>query len=177
MIRINRLTDYAVLVLAGMLRVEGVRTVSQIAAETGVPLPTVAKLLKALVHGHLVRSYRGVAGGYSLKRAATEISVADIIEAVEGPIAITTCVEGGDDLCGIERLCPMHGHWNHVNQAIRRALQEVSLADLVAMPSLGPAVRDGPQPTIAVPDHSPAVYGYSPTLPEEHESGSARPPA
>lgn len=144
MIRINRLTDYAFIVLAEMLRAQSLRTVSQIATDTRVPVPTVAKLLKVLVHGGLVTSHRGAAGGYSLRRPATEITVADIIEAVEGPIAITTCVEDGDDLCGIEPLCPMHDYWSRLNRAIRRALQEISLADIAtAVPPIDQIVLDG----------------------------------
>lgn len=134
MIRINRLTDYAVVVLVEMSRGTDVRTSAQIAGDTGVPLPTVAKLMKLLAHGGLVSSHRGAAGGYSLRRAATAITVADIIEAVEGPIAITTCVVEGDEQCGIERLCPMHGHWSRINQAIRASLNNISLADMAAAP-------------------------------------------
>ncbi|VBB69696.1 Iron-sulfur cluster regulator IscR [invertebrate metagenome] len=130
MIRINRLTDYAVLVLAELLRAEGPHTVSQIATCTSIPLPTVAKLLKILSQSGLVTSYRGVTGGYSLRHPAATITVADIIEAMEGPIAITTCIEGSDKICRIESLCPMQGHWNRINHAIRRVLEDVSLNDI-----------------------------------------------
>jgi len=134
MIRINRLTDYAVIVLAEMSRAESLRTVPQLAAETGLPVPTVAKLLKILAHGRLVTSHRGTMGGYSLSRPADAISVVEIIEAVEGPIAITTCVEDTDGCCGIESLCSLHGHWTRINQAIRRALTEISLTELARLP-------------------------------------------
>ncbi|MBF0094199.1 MAG: SUF system Fe-S cluster assembly regulator [Alphaproteobacteria bacterium] len=144
MIRINRLTDYAVVVLAEMSRGSDVRTVSRISADTGVPLPTVAKLMKALAHGGLVVSHRGAAGGYSLNRNAAAISVADIIEAVEGPIAITACVDDADDQCGIEQLCPMHGHWSRINQAIRRSLDGISLAEIAAMPVFEPVAAGQP---------------------------------
>ncbi|MEO5375089.1 MAG: SUF system Fe-S cluster assembly regulator [Alphaproteobacteria bacterium] len=143
MIRINRLTDYAVVVLAEMSRGARVRTVSGIAADTGVPVPTVAKLMKALAHGGLVESHRGAAGGYSLARAAEAITVADIIEAVEGPIAITACVEDGVDPCGIERLCPMHGHWSRINQAIRQSLEGISLTEIAAVPVFEGPVEQG----------------------------------
>ena len=135
MIRINRLTDYAVIVLAEMLRAESLRTVPQLAANTSLPAPTVAKLLKVLAHGRLVTSSRGATGGYSLGRPADAISVADIIEAVEGPIAITMCVEDNDGCCGIEGLCSLHGHWTRINQAIRRALTEISLTELARLPA------------------------------------------
>ncbi len=131
MFRLNRLTDYGVVVLTQMGRnPNDLRTAAQISRETGVPLPTVAKLLNALAHEHLIESHRGAAGGYTLKRAATEISVADIIQALEGPIALTACVEGSEDDCGVAALCPMRGNWDRVNKAIHGALSEVTLADM-----------------------------------------------
>lgn len=136
MIRVTRLTDYAVLVLAEMIRAKGPHTVPHIATSTGLPLPTVAKLLKLLARNGLVTSYRGAAGGYTLQHPAPTITVADVIEAVEGPIAITACMEDSDDFCRIESLCPMQGHWGHINRAIRRALQEITLTDIATAKSM-----------------------------------------
>ncbi len=130
MFRINKLTDYAVVLLVDMARAERVRAAHDIAAETGVPLPTVAKVMKALVRGGLVRSTRGASGGYVLARPAARIAVADIIEAVEGPIALTDCVEGAEDSCDREVFCPMAGHWNRANAAVRQALDGITLADM-----------------------------------------------
>lgn len=130
MFRINRMTDYAVVMLVDMARKRQVRSAQQIAAETGVPLPTVAKLLKTLARDGLVTSVRGAGGGYTLGREPAGITVADMIQAVEGPIALTSCVDEADDECGIEALCPMHGHWSTVNTAVRTALSTVSLADM-----------------------------------------------
>ena len=133
MFRLNRLTDYGVVVLSQMGRnPKELRTAPQISQETGVPLPTVAKLLNALAHQHLIESHRGAAGGYTLKRAAAEISVAEIIQALEGPIALTACVEGSADDCSVAALCPMCGNWDRVNKAIYGALSEVTLADMTA---------------------------------------------
>ncbi len=133
MFRLNRLTDYGVVVLTQMSRSpDDLRTAPQIARETGVPLPTVAKLLSALAHGHLIESHRGAAGGYTLNRPAEEISVAEIIQALEGPIALTACVEGSADDCDVASLCPMRGNWDRVNKAIYGALSEVTLADMAA---------------------------------------------
>ncbi len=133
MFRLNRLTDYGVVVLSQMNRnPKELRTAPRISRETGVPLPTVAKLLNALAHEHLIESHRGAAGGYNLKRAAAEISVAEIIQALEGPIALTACVEGSADDCGVASLCPMRGNWDRVNKAIHGALSEVNLADMAA---------------------------------------------
>jgi FeS assembly SUF system regulator len=108
------------------------RTAPQIAQETGVPLPTVAKLLNALAHGQLIESHRGAAGGYTLNRPAEQISVAEIIQTLEGPIALTACVEGSEDDCEVASLCPMRGNWDRANKAIYGALSEVTLADMAA---------------------------------------------
>lgn len=139
MFRINKLTDYAVVLLVDMARQEGRapgthRPAQQIAADTGVPLPTVAKVMKLLSKDGLVVATRGAAGGYGLGRAAGAITVADMIQAVEGPIALTSCVEttAAEDACGIESLCPMHGHWNRVNAAVHGALSSVTLAEMAA---------------------------------------------
>lgn len=130
MFRINKLTDYAVVLLVNMARSGRVRSAQQIAADTGVPLPTVAKVMKLLARDGLVVSMRGASGGYGLGRRAQDITVAHMIQAVEGPIALTSCVETAEDDCGIEALCPMHGHWNRVNAAVHAALSEVTLADM-----------------------------------------------
>ena len=131
MFRLNRLTDYAVVVMSQMAVREGAVCKSpDIARDTAVPLPTVAKILNALMKADLVTSQRGMAGGYSLTRPPSEISVADIVEALEGPIALTACVSGAPAGCDVESLCPMRGHWNKVNDAIRKALEGVSLAEI-----------------------------------------------
>ena len=131
MLRLNRLTDYAVVVMAQMAqRGDDVRTAPQISEQTGVPLPTVAKILNALSHDCLVASQRGAAGGYKLSRPAQQITVAEIIQALEGPIALTACVDGTTGQCDVESLCPMRGNWDKVNKAIRGALSQVTLADM-----------------------------------------------
>ncbi len=131
MIRLNRLTDYAIVVLSQMAQDrETVRTATQVSRGTGVPLPTVAKLLKTLARSGILASHRGANGGYTLGYAPEDISVAQIVGALEGPIALTACVDGSDDNCGVESLCPMRGNWNKVNAAIRQALGDISLADM-----------------------------------------------
>jgi FeS assembly SUF system regulator len=139
MFRLNRLTDYAVVVMGQMAgNLDRVRTAPQIAEETGVPLPTVSKLMNTLARARLIASHRGANGGYTLGRAAEAITVADIIQAMEGPIALTACVDGSDDHCGSEGFCPMRGNWERVNGAIRSALGSVTLADMTfnAFPTL-----------------------------------------
>lgn len=145
MFRLNRLTDYAVVVMSQMAVREGaVCKAPDIARSTAVPLPTVAKILNALMKAELVASQRGMAGGYSLTRSPSDISVADIVEALEGPIALTACVTGATEGCGVESLCPMHGHWNKVNDAIRQALEGVSLAEISINEVLTAMTRETP---------------------------------
>jgi len=144
MFRLNRLTDYAVVVMSHMAsRGNDICKAPKIAEDTGVPLPTVAKVLSLLQKAELVRSHRGMSGGYSLCRTADEITVKDIIQALDGPIALTACVDGAPDHCDVESLCPMRGNWNKVNHAIRDALSQVSLADMTFAPEfLGIAKED-----------------------------------
>ncbi|MGF1592117.1 MAG: SUF system Fe-S cluster assembly regulator [Kiloniellaceae bacterium] len=135
MFRLNRLTDYAVVVMSQMaLRGGETRSAQQISEDTGVPLPTVAKLLNLLGRAKLVASQRGASGGYTLSAEPEDITVAQIIQALEGPIALTACVDGATECCGSEAFCPMRGNWNRVNDAIRDALTSVSLAEMMAVP-------------------------------------------
>lgn len=139
MIRLNRLTDYGVVLLVQLARSDGqVQTATQLASANGVPLPTAAKLLKQLAASGLVASHRGAAGGYALGRPAEHISVAEIVAALEGPIALTACVDGSIEHCGVEAICPMRGNWNRVNEAIQHALSDVTLAEM-AQPHRPPA--------------------------------------
>jgi FeS assembly SUF system regulator len=131
MLRLSKLTDYAVVLMGEMARRPGaITTAAELTARTGLPAPTVQKLLKLLARDGLMASVRGAAGGYRLARAADGISVAEIISAVDGPIALTDCVGGGDGSCGVEDLCPMRGNWDKVNRAVQAALQSVTLADM-----------------------------------------------
>lgn len=133
--RLSKLTDYAVVLMVHMGQSDDDRfTTARIAEETGVPHPTVAKLLKDLARAGLLISVRGAAGGYRLGRTPCEISIAEIIQALEGPIALTACVDGTDDHCNVENLCGMRGNWNKVNLAIRSALDSVTLADMAIRP-------------------------------------------
>jgi len=130
MLRLSKLTDYAVVVLVRLSRGEGVQTSPGIAASTGIPEPTVAKVLKALAGSGLVASQRGAHGGYRLMRPLGAIPIADVIKAIDGPISLTACVEGGAGGCEAESLCPMRGRWDPVNEAIHQALTNITLADM-----------------------------------------------
>ncbi len=136
MIRLSRLTDYAVTLLTQMVR-EGKEywSASDLAEKSAVPLPTVAKILKQLSKTEILVAQRGAAGGYKLSRSANDITIATIIEAMDGPIALTDCAEGGDQDCRIQTICPMSGNWDKINRAVKHALDAVSLADMaVPMP-------------------------------------------
>ncbi|MBU0723628.1 MAG: SUF system Fe-S cluster assembly regulator [Alphaproteobacteria bacterium] len=136
MIRLNRLTDYAIVVLGQLAQGDSEsRTAAQLAQDSGVPLPTVSKVLKMLAHGKIITSQRGVSGGYTLARPAVLITVADIIAAMEGPIALTACVDGASGGCEVETLCPMRGNWDKVNRAIRDALTAVTLQEMLTVPA------------------------------------------
>ena len=130
MLRLSKLTDYAVVVLVRLAGAPGVQTSPGIATATGIPEPTVAKVLKALAAGSLVASQRGAHGGYRLLRSLSAIPIADVITAIDGPIALTACVDGAVSGCESQGLCPMRGRWDPVNEAIYQALTSISLADM-----------------------------------------------
>ncbi len=132
MFKVNKLTDYAMVVLIDIACADGRRSAHQVSDHTGIPLPTVAKLMKSLNKAGLVASQRGATGGYALGRSQNDITVADVIQAVEGPIALTACADTSDETCGMERNCLVQGKWNRVNTAVRAALAEVTLAEMIS---------------------------------------------
>jgi Rrf2 family protein len=111
-----------------------------LAAATGLPSPTVSKLLAAMARAGVLVSHRGAKGGYRLARQAEDITAADIVCAVDGPIALTVCIEHGAGACDVEALCPTRGGWHRINNAVRRAMQGVSLAEL-AFPAMADTVE------------------------------------
>ena len=130
MLRISKLTDYGTLILACLAgQPERVWTASEVADCIKVGLPTVSKLLKKLQRGGLVSSTRGSHGGYQLSRPAAGITAAHILDALEGPFAITEC-SGQHSACGYQSNCRVGHVWQRVNAAIYRALSDVSLAEL-----------------------------------------------
>lgn len=132
MIRLTNLADYAVVLMTAMARAPEQRFSSaQLAEATAIPAPTVAKLLGTLARADLLLASRGVAGGFSLARPAGLVSVAAIVEAVDGPITLTACVSGEAHDCAIEGVCGVRGHWGPINAAVRAALEAVSVADLM----------------------------------------------
>lgn len=130
MLRISRLTDYATMILVHLATRDGkVCSASDVAAGTHVALPTAQKILKLLARSGLIVSSRGADGGYILSRAAASISAADILDVLEGPVAITECSHT-DSHCQLESRCQVGGAWQKINKAIRSALDDITLADL-----------------------------------------------
>jgi FeS assembly SUF system regulator len=135
MIRISRLTDYGIVLMSHMAaHAERVHNAAEVASEAHLPLPTVSKLLRLLAKEGLLDSHRGVKGGYGLARPAEDITVGNIVKALEGPIAITTCTNNSPGDCEHEHLCPVRGHWHLINLAVRQALDSVTLADMATQP-------------------------------------------
>lgn len=131
MLRVSRLTDYATVVMTCIAaHSNDVLSTAQIAGETHLELPTVSKLLKSLGHAGLVESFRGVNGGYRLARPAGTINLAEIVEAMEGPIGMTECgtTEGQ---CDREAQCGVRGSWQRINNVLDGALRAMSLADML----------------------------------------------
>jgi FeS assembly SUF system regulator len=135
--RLSSMADYAVVTMSAAARHCGGARVSaaQLAAETGLPVPTVQKLVSILTHAGLLRSTRGQHGGLQLARPAAAITLADIVEAVEGPIAIAACVDHGKQECALEACCSVRPHWPVVNAALRGALAGVPLTQLAQRPA------------------------------------------
>ena len=131
MLRLNRMTDYAIIVLDALALRRGETLATGYLAElTGLAQPTVAKVSKMLLAANLVETQRGVRGGYRLTKTSAHISLVDIVEAIEGPIAVTACVGRGQGTSASNNSGVMSRHWNHVNLAIRKALTDVTLEDV-----------------------------------------------
>ncbi len=131
MIRITKQADYGIILLLRLAREpDALRSTSDLARDTRLPVPMAGKILKSLSRDGLLDSKRGAQGGYSLAREPEQITVADIVTALDGPIAVADCL---DEACGCERQdgCPSHHHWRWINGAIQRALASVSLADML----------------------------------------------
>jgi FeS assembly SUF system regulator len=132
MFRLSKLSDYAIVLASRIAGSEGfVVTARGLSAETEIPWPTVVKLLKQLTAGGVLRSIQGRNGGYALSRPPSKISIIEIIEVIEGSVALTECnrVTGN---CAIQKSCRVHKHWLVINKAVRQSLAAISLADMCA---------------------------------------------
>ena len=133
MIRLTNLADYAVVVMTAAARAADPRlSAGSVAAMTGLPTPTVAKLMGQLARAQLLVSTRGVSGGFRLAREAAKITVADIVEAIDGPVQLTQCLNGTPGDCSLEGSCATKAHWPLINRSVRDALAAVTLAAIVS---------------------------------------------
>jgi len=131
MIRLSRLADYAVLLMSHMAREPGkVHAAGVMAGSTRLPVPTVSKILTTMARAGFVVSIRGRDGGYRLAFPPGEITVEQIISAVDGPIALTVCLEAHGASCELESVCPSQPNWRRINDALQQALAGVSLAEI-----------------------------------------------
>ena len=140
MIRMSKLTDYAILVLAYLAETRDPRhSAADVADHTGLTAATASKLLKGLTRAGLVDSVRGAQGGYALTRGPSEITAAQVIDALEGPLAITEC-SSSDSHCDLEPGCRVSEAWRRINLGIHQVLEEITLAQLIA-PAEAPLMR------------------------------------
>lgn len=147
MLRVTKLTDYATVVLTVLAARPGeVLSASDLAEHSGLETPTVSKVLKPLAQAGLVEGLRGVHGGYRLSRDAAEISLVEIVEAMEGPLAMTECSQS-ESQCGIAQKCGARANWRLINDVVADALRGFTLAQMIAPPP--------PLPTTCAGDPSP----------------------
>ena len=141
MLRVTKLTDYATLVMTVLAAApDEVLSANELAERAGIEVPTAAKVLKPLAQAGLVEGFRGANGGYRLARDAGEVTLADIVEAMEGPLAMTECsIHEGQ--CGIEDSCGVRANWRRINDVVADALRGVSLAQMLG--PMPPAPRKG----------------------------------
>lgn len=159
MLKLGRMTDYGIVIMSALaVRPARVQSTSEISARTRLSQPTVRKLLKLLARSQLVDAVRGVQGGYRLKQPPDQITIAQIVDALEGPVALTEC-SGSHGLCALESGCSVRDQWQPINLAVQRALSAVTLAQMAPAPrpplSGPPAVQDfvlfGPVPVATGP--------------------------
>ncbi|HVB34153.1 MAG TPA: SUF system Fe-S cluster assembly regulator [Patescibacteria group bacterium] len=133
MVRLSKLTDYGLVLMSRLAQAHtpSFRTARDLAVELQLPLPTVSKLLKALLQSGLLVSHRGMRGGYSLSRKPREIGLAEIITALEGPIALTECSTDVTGLCQLETCCAIRKNQQMISQAVRSVLEKLTLSDLI----------------------------------------------
>ncbi|WP_321395703.1 SUF system Fe-S cluster assembly regulator [Emcibacter sp.] len=133
MIKLSNLADYAVVLMSHIaLRPEHVHPATEIAGETGIPAPTVSKILGMLVRADLLTSHRGLNGGFSLRGDAEDITIADVIEAVDGPVQLTNCLDVEETCCDYHASCGTRGQWHKINQAVKGALNSVRLSEMLS---------------------------------------------
>jgi FeS assembly SUF system regulator len=154
LIRLSKIADYGVVLMAELASdpSRATHNARELAADVHLPVPVVSKVLKALARGGLLESHRGAKGGYQLARPAPQISVAEIVRALEGPIAITEC-NLGPRSCQHEVACALRSPWQRINQVVQGTLARVTLADLIDpayVPVPAPAAPHAPLPLLQI---------------------------
>lgn len=135
MIRLSNLADYAVVLMSNIAaRPNEIHTAVALNADTKVPLPTVSKILGKMARADLLKSHRGIGGGFSINPEKENITIADIIEAVDGPVQLTNCLSEEDTCCDFEPVCQTRTKWDKINKAVYEALNNVSLTDMINKP-------------------------------------------
>jgi FeS assembly SUF system regulator len=133
MLRISKLTDYAVVLATHLASCDEAHSVRDLADETRIPQPTVSKVLKALARGGVVESQRGVNGGYKLARSPNDIAILEVIAALEGPVAVTECTDDtAESSCEHEGRCGVRANWHRINRAVQEALSAIRLSDMTS---------------------------------------------
>ena len=150
MLKISKMADYGTLVLSAMVSdPERIRSAGEIAALTGLPAPSVSKILKIFSRAGLVLSLLGAKGGYRLARPAAEISTAQVLQAIDGPIGMTECASNPGH-CSQESACRLRGNWQLVSRAIFQALDQISLSQM-AQPAAEALTVFSPPHTVTGP--------------------------
>lgn len=144
MIRMTKQTDYGIRILTQFATTQshGVFTARDAAVSSHIPLPMVSKILKMLAKHGMLTSIRGVKGGYRLAKTADQISVAEIIQILEGPISLMECTSGVPGECRVEENCPVRGHWWAINHTVQKALEGLTIQAMV---------QPAPSPVIPMP--------------------------
>lgn len=144
MLRVTKLTDYATVVLTVLAARPGeVLSAAELAEQSGLETPTVSKLLKPLAQAGLVEGLRGVHGGYRLSRDSADITLIEVVEAMEGPLAMTECSQH-ESHCGIAHQCGARANWRLINDVVADALRGVTLAQMLRSPSPSDDMRRRP---------------------------------
>ncbi len=132
MIKVSRMADYAILLVCKMSSVEDkVYSAHELSTITALKITTISKILTKLTKAKVTNSIRGVAGGYKLMMKAEDISICDIIDIIDGQVALTVCVdEDKNHSCDLESMCPSQGNWQVINNTVRNALNSVSIAEM-----------------------------------------------
>jgi len=165
-VRLSSLADYAVVMMTAAARHDGAVSAASLAGETGVPLATAQKLSGRLAAAGLLVSARGQNGGFRLARPQAAINLAEIIEAVEGPIAMTACVDDGRHDCALEGNCRVQPHWSVVNGVVRGALAGISLATLASQLPFVPSEVEGREAGEAFAAHASTSARKAEVYPE-----------